>query len=54
MKMREKIFKYVKDQYKTEPDYPFSTFPDYPVLRHGDNGKWFDYECPKGETRIKR
>ena len=41
MKMREKIFKYVKDQYKTEPDYPFSTFPDYPVLRHGDNGKWF-------------
>ena len=40
MKMREKIFKYVKDQYKTEPDYPFSTFPDYPVLRHGDNGKW--------------
>lgn len=39
--MREEIFRYVKDQYKTEPDYPFSTAPTYAVLRHGDNRKWF-------------
>ena len=39
--MREKIFKYVKEKYKIKPDYPFSTFPDYPVLRHEDNRKWF-------------
>ena len=39
--MREAIFKYVKETYKTEPDYPFSTAPTYPVLRHADNRKWF-------------
>ena len=39
--MREKIFKYVKETYTTEPDYPFSTAPTYPVLRHADNRKWF-------------
>ena len=39
--MREEIFQYVKKQYKVEPDYPFSTAPTYPVLRHKDNRKWF-------------
>lgn len=39
--MREKIFRYVKSKYNTEPDYPFSTAPGYPVLRHEDNRKWF-------------
>ena len=39
--MREKIFKYVKEKYNIEPDYPFSTAPTYPVLRHADNRKWF-------------
>ena len=39
--MREKIFKYVKEKYNIEPDYPFSTATTYPVLRHADNRKWF-------------
>ena len=26
-KVREKIFKYVKEKYNIEPDYPFSTAP---------------------------
>ena len=39
--MRKEIFKYVKEKYKIEPDYPFSTAPTYPVLRHEDNRKWF-------------
>ena len=34
--MREEIFQYVKKKYKVEPDYPFSTAPTYPVLRHKD------------------
>ena len=41
MMLREEIFKYVKEKYKTEPDYPFSTYPGFPVLRHEDNRKWF-------------
>ena len=39
--MREEIFQYVKEKYKVEPDYPFSTAPTYPVLRHKNNRKWF-------------
>lgn len=39
--MREAIFSYVKGKYNIEPDYPFSTAPTYPVLRHADNRKWF-------------
>ena len=39
--MREAVFRYVKEKYNIEPDYPFSTAPTYPVLRHGDNRKWF-------------
>ena len=38
---REDIFQYVREIYGIEPDYPFPKFPTYPVLRHGDNRKWF-------------
>ena len=41
MMLREEIFQYVKEKYKIEPDYPFSTHPGFPVLRHKDNRKWF-------------
>ena len=41
MTMIEEIFSYVKKKYGVEPDYPFSTAPDYHVLRHEDNRKWF-------------
>lgn len=39
--MRTEIFRYVKEQYGIEPDYPFPTDPSIPVLRHPDNRKWF-------------
>lgn len=39
--MREEIFRYIKETYQTDPDYPFSTIPDNPVFRHEDNRKWF-------------
>ena len=39
--MIEELFSYVKKKYGVEPDYPFSTAPDYSVLRHEDNRKWF-------------
>ena len=41
MEAREEIFKYVKDKYKIEPDYPFPSAPSYPVLRHSSSRKWF-------------
>ena len=39
--LKEQIFAYTKQSYGVEPDYPFSTAPGYPVLRHPDNRKWF-------------
>ena len=39
--MIEDIFKYVKEKYAVEPDYPLPTAPGFPVLRHKDNRKWF-------------
>ena len=41
MEAREEIFKYVKDKYKIEPDYPFPSAPSYPDLRHPSSRKWF-------------
>ena len=42
MEMREEIFQYVKKKYKVEPDYPFSTAPTYPVLRHLEGSEHVD------------
>ncbi len=39
--MKAEIFRYVKEQYGIEPDYPFPSDPSIPVLRHPDNRKWF-------------
>ena len=39
--MRQKLFNYVKKKYKVKPEYPWRKYPDYAVLRHSDNNKWF-------------
>lgn len=38
---RNEIFKYIKEKYKIEPDYPWMKYPRYAALRHKDNSKWF-------------
>jgi len=38
---REQIFTYAKEKFYTEPDYPWSKYPDYAVLRHNRDGKWY-------------
>ena len=40
--LREKIFKYAKEQYGTEPEYLWAELPTAAVLRHsGSNKKWY-------------
>lgn len=39
--MRKEIYHYVKHKYKTVPEYPWRTLPDYAVLRHEENRKWY-------------
>jgi mmcQ family protein len=38
---RSSIFAYVKKKYGTEPEYLWVKYPDYAVLRHGSNAKWY-------------
>lgn len=35
------IFKLVADRYQTTPAYLWQRYPDYAVLRHADNQKWY-------------
>lgn len=41
MLKREEIFKYVKEKYNTTPEYLWQKYPNYAVLRHKYNGKWY-------------
>ena len=36
---RQDVFKWCRDQYGTEPDYPWNDWNA--VLRHADNNKWY-------------
>ena len=38
---RDELFAYVKKKYRTSPEYLWMRYPNYAVLRHGDNQKWF-------------
>ena len=39
--LRGKIFEYAEKKYGTSPEYPWARFPNYAVLRHADNRKWY-------------
>ncbi len=39
--IKDILFDYVRQNYGILPDYPFSTAPDYPVLRNKGSRKWF-------------
>jgi len=38
---RKALLEYVADQYGTEPEYLWASYPSYAVLRHNDNTKWY-------------
>ena len=38
---RQDILEYAKTQYHTEPEYLWMRYPNYAVLRHSDNKKWY-------------
>ena len=53
---REKLEKYIQNNYSAEPDYPWVKYPDYEVFRHTSNKKWFALimEIPKYVRRKKK
>lgn len=38
---RNEIFEYVKEKYNTKPEYLWKKYPNYDILRHNDNKKWY-------------
>lgn len=38
---RENLLTHVKEIYGTSPESPRPRFPNYAVLRHAENGKWY-------------
>jgi predicted DNA-binding protein (MmcQ/YjbR family) len=41
MTNREEIIGYVEEKYGVVPDYPWRKTPNYAILRHAHNRKWF-------------
>lgn len=50
--MREKVFSYIKKQYKAAPEYPWGKHENYAVFRHDDNKKWFALVMEVREDRL--
>ena len=38
---KQQILEYCLSTYNTSPDYPFDDLFETPVLRHGDNQRWY-------------
>lgn len=41
LSLRERLFAFAKDRYGTEPEYLWSRYPRYAVLRRPDTKKWY-------------
>ena len=52
MTVREQLFDYVKNKYKTEPEYLWRRFPDHAIFRHSDNEKWFALVMNVGKDKM--
>ncbi len=39
--IKEDVFQLAKDKYGTEPEYLWERYPEYGVLRHHNNRKWY-------------
>lgn len=48
----EEIFGYCRDNYGTEPEYPWDTLPQACVLRHRDNAKWYGILMDVDHTKV--
>ncbi|MBQ1847444.1 MAG: MmcQ/YjbR family DNA-binding protein [Clostridia bacterium] len=52
--LREKVFEYAREKYGSEPEYLWMKYPDYAVLRHNDNQKWYGVVMNVSPDKIGR
>ena len=50
--MKERLFEHIKKKYKVKPEYPWRKYPNYAVLRHSDNNKWFALVAEVERTKL--
>lgn len=46
------VLTYARERYATEPEYLWSSDPDYAVLRHKRNKKWYAVLMPVPKSRL--
>ncbi len=53
--LKSNVFELVKRKYGTEPEYLWARFPDYAILRHSNNKKWYAavMEIPKNKIGLQ-
>lgn len=39
--MKNRILQYAYEKYDTSPEHPWLKYPDYAILRHKSNNKWY-------------
>ncbi len=51
---RQVIFDYAEKRYGTKPEYLWTSYPYYAVLRHSDNQKWYGIvmDVPKSKLGL--
>lgn len=49
---RDALIKWIADEYGVEPEHPWLDEPDYAVLRHPENRKWFALFMPVRRDRL--
>lgn len=49
---RNTLFAYALNKYKTEPEYLWKSDPDFGVLRHSDNNKWYGLVMNVSKDRL--
>ena len=50
--IKEKLFAYAGKKYRASPEYLWARYPNYAVLRHRDNRKWFALFMDVPGTRL--
>ncbi|KPW71365.1 MULTISPECIES: MmcQ/YjbR family DNA-binding protein [Pseudomonas syringae group] len=55
MTSRQSLLNHVAKTFDVQPDFPWSKFPDYAVLRHAGSEKWFGIvmNVPKEKLGLK-
>ncbi len=53
--LKDNVFQLVKDKYGTEPEYLWARYPEYAILRHSNNRKWYAavMEIPRNKLGLQ-